>query len=305
MECQETNLTHTYTCFDGMFLPVGSVVKNFIKLLDKNGHTTIHFIKKEEELSEFLPENVFESIGHEDMKEHFFDNIEEWTSMHKAINAKVNEMKIKLTLNNRLWVFDYVRVLVLVTILPDAASLDDVEKCSILIKDIESWILNESGLLNRFNEQNREETRRKSETMICKSDNTLEAISIIKSNKQVEFVQDIVDKSLQGIQCEYKAISILLRIIGLNREIIQNNISAFSQLIELNSSGFGDDDIAERIVNVLANYISRERKVLYQELHLGRKKKIDKKVLADLIIGIGTLFNFCNQKNGEKTTTCH
>lgn len=300
LECQETNLTHTYTCFDGMFLPVGSVVKNFIKLLDKNGHTTIHFIKKEEELSEFLPENVFESIGHEDMKEHFFDNIEEWTSMHKAINAKVNEMKIKLTLNNRLWVFDYVRVLVLVTILPDAASLDDVEKCSILIKDIESWILNESGLLNRFNEQNREETRRKSETMICKSDNTLEAISIIKSNKQVEFVQDIVDKSLQGIQCEYKAISILLRIIGLNREIIQNNISAFSQLIELNSSGFGDDDIAERIVNVLANYISRERKVLYQELHLGRKKKIDKKVLADLIIGIGTLFNFCNSKEWGK-----
>lgn len=296
LECQETKLTHTYTCFDGMSLPVGNVVKYFIKLLDKNGHAAIHFIKKEEELSEFLPENVFKSIGHEDLKEHFFDNIEEWTNIHKAINAKVNKMKVKLTLNNRLWIFDYVRVLILVTILPDAASLEDVEKCCILIKDIESWILNESGLLYRFNEQNREETRRKSETMISKSDNTLEAISIIKNNKQVEFVQDIVDKSSRGIQCEYKTISILLRIIGLNRDIIQNNISAFSQLIEFNSSDFGDDDIAERIVNVLANYISRERKLLNQELHLGRKKEIDKKVLSDLIIGIGTLFNFCNSK---------
>lgn len=296
LECQETKLTHTYTCFDGMSLPVGSVVKYFIKLLDKNGHVAIHFIKKEEELSEFLPENVFKSIGHEDLKEHFFDNIEEWTNIHKAINAKVNEMKVKLTLNNRLWIFDYVRVLILVTILPDAASLEDVEKCCILIKDIESWILNESGLLYRFNEQNREETRRKSETMISKFDNTLEAISIIKNNKQVEFVQNIVDKSSQGIQCEYKTISILLRIIGLNREIIQNNISAFSQLIEFNSSDFGDDDIAERIVNVLANYISRERKLLSRELYLGRKKEIDKKVLSDLIIGIGTLFNFCNSK---------
>lgn len=204
-------------------------------------------------------------------------------------------MKVKLTLNNRLWIFDYVRVLVLVTILPNAASLDDVEKCCILIKDIESWILNESGLLNRFNEQNREETRRKSETMISKSDNTLEAISIIKSDKQVEFVQDIVDKSLQGIQCEYKTISILLRIIGLNREIIQNNISAFSQLIEFNSSDLGDNDITERIVNVLANYITRERKLLSKELHLGRKN-VDKNVLANLIIGIGTLFNFYHSK---------
>jgi hypothetical protein len=126
-------------------------------------------------------------------------------------------MKVKLTLNNRLWIFDYVRVLVLVTILPDAASLEDVEKCCILIKDIESWILNESGLLYRFNEQNREETRRKSETMISKSDNTLEAISIIKNNKQVSsfrYSRQIVT----SIQCEYKTISILLRIIGLNKE---------------------------------------------------------------------------------------
>lgn len=300
MECQETNLTHSYTCFDGMSLPVGSVVKYFIKLLDKNGYAAIRFSKKEEELSEFLPENVFEAIRHEDLKEHFFDNIEEWTSMYKPINVKINEMKVKLTLNNRLWIFDYVRVLFLVTVLPDAASLDDVEKCCILIKDIESWILNESGLLNRFNEQNREETRKMSETITNKSDNTLEAISIIKNNKQVKFVQNIVEKSTKGIQCEYKTISILLRIIGLDRDIIKTNISAFSQLIEFNSNAFGDDDIAERIVNVLASYITREGKLLSKKLHLGRKTNVDKKVLENLIIGIGTLFNFCHLKDLEK-----
>ncbi len=300
MECQETQLTHTHTCFDGMSSLVGDVVKYFVKLLDKNGHVVIHFVKKEDELSEFLPENVFKSVGHEDIKEHFFDNIEEWTNMYSSINEKVNEMKVKLTLNNRLWIFDYVRILVLITIVPDAASLDDIEKCCILIKDIESWILNESGLLNRFNEQNREDTRKKIETMIGKSNNTLEAISIIKSNKQVEFVQNIVDKSILGIQCDYKTLGILLRIIGLNKDIIQNNISAFSQLIEFNSTDLGDDDIAERIVNVLANYISRERKLLSKELHLSRNKKIDKNVLADLIIGIGTLFNFRHSRELEE-----
>lgn len=31
-------------------------------------------------------------------------------------------------------------------------------------------------------------------------------------------------------------------------------------------------------------------------MHLSRKNEIDKKVLADLIIGVGALFNFCNSK---------
>lgn len=292
LECRETKLTHTYTCFDGMDLPVGGIVEYSVKLVNRDGHVAIHFALKEEELTTFSPENVFKAVGHADMKIKFFDNIEEWACTHNAIKSKITEMKGKLALNNRLWIFDYVRALVLLTILSEVASLDDVEKCCVLIKDIENWILNDSGLLEKFNEQNREETRKKIEQIINKSNNTLEAISVIRNNQQIQFVQELVEKSSRGISCDDNTLGIFIRLISLNREIIQDNIGVFSQLIEYTTSDFGDGDIAERIVYVLSSYINREKKLLNRELHYGRKKEVDKAVLSNLIIGIGTLLNF-------------
>lgn len=302
LENKENNLTHVFTCFDGMDSNVGEYVEYGVRLIDRDGRVAINFLQKEEDLDIFRPENVFKAIHREEWKEHFFDNLEEWAVVNKEIQSKIFEMKGKLFMNNRLWLFDYIRCLLLTTILSDVSSLNDIEKSCILIKDIELWILEDSGLLSKFNPQKREDTRKKSEQLIDRVEYTLEAISIIKANQQVEFVQDMVSKLQKSlyIRNKDKSFRILFRIIGIDKEIIKNNIKIFSELVEYCSEEIGDYDIAERIIYMLSSYIYKQRKLLNKELHYKRNKDIDKSLLANIIIGIGTLLNFSSSKELDK-----
>jgi hypothetical protein len=297
IENTENNISHLHTFFNRLNKNIGEIVEYCVCIKEYDDHFTLNFISVDEEFDAFMPETIFKGIHHEEWKERFFDKLNETTD--SRVSTHIKEIENKINHNNRLWIFDYIKCLLISTKLSDILSLDDIEKICILIKDIENWLLEESGLLNKFSPQKREETIRKSEGMIHKAECIMESISIIKNNNQTDFVQDIIDKLLKSgyIKDRNKIFNILFIIIAYDKELIHNNIINFSKLLEYSSKEIIDDDLVERIIDILQKYINYEKRLINKELKYNRNKDVDKSLLSNIIIGIGSLLNFYVVKN--------
>lgn len=289
------NLKHIYTSHHNEELIVGEDVQLSVTVKQGIGcNAILYFNMPNQSLNDFSPEIVFSSCGHKEDYESFFLHIGEWRELSKRISSSMASMEDKLKMNSRLWLFDYLTVLFYISMSIDKEELDTIEKFNILIRDIETWMLEESGILTTFNPEKREETRLKSEQVISRAESAIEAINIIRNGKQSSFLNNVLNKLRKSMYLRNRnhVFSVLYHLIVLEHDFLKNNIAELSEFIEFTSHEITDTYILERLVSMLSGHINNEKKLINAELHYKRITDTDNKLLSNLIIGIGTLLNF-------------
>lgn len=289
------NLKHTYTSHHNEELTVGEDVQLSVTVKKGVGcNAILYFNISNQSLNDFRPENVFASCGHKEDYEKFFLHMGEWKELSKKISSSMINVEEKLKSNSRLWLFDYITVLFYISFSIDKEELDTIEKINILIRDIETWMLEESGILTTFNPERREETRLKAEQVIDRAESAIEAINIIRNGEQSSFLNIVLNKLRKSMYLRNRnhVFSVLYHLIVLEHDFLKNNIAELSEFIDFTSQEITDTYILERLVSMLSGHINNEKKLINAELHYKRITDTDNRLLSNLIIGIGTLLNF-------------
>lgn len=296
--------THIYTVHRAEDeLVVGTNVQFSVQVKKgMNDSATLYLYVPKSDLGIFKPQTVFEGCHHSEDYEKYFCSLKSTMGIGVKFSDMIKEMQEKIKMNNRLWIFDYITALFCYLASFDNSNLDELERINRLIRDIEIWLLEESGILAKFNPENREITRQKSEQIIDRVEAVNEAIALIKENKQSSFLQDNLNKLRKSLYLRNRkrVFSILYNLITLDNSIVEHNMVEFSELIDYSSYEINDTYVLERMVNVLSTIINANRKKVNAELHYLRNEKTDKKALATLVVGIGTLLNFHAIKNLDK-----
>lgn len=296
--------THVYTVHrteDN--LVVGTNVKLSVQVKKgTNGNAILYLYVSKGDLGIFQPQSVFEECHHGEDYEKYFCSLKSTMGNGVKFSEAILEMQEKIKINNRLWIFDYITALICYSASLKNDNLDELEEINTLIRDIETWLLEESGILAKFNPENREITRQKSEQIIDRVEAANEAISLIKESKQSSFLHENLNKLRKSLYLRNRkrVFSVLYNLITLDNSIIDQNMVEFSELIDYSSHEVNDTYVLERMVNVLSAIINANRKKVNEELHYLRNEKADKKALTTLIVGIGTLLNFYTIKKLDK-----
>lgn len=296
--------THVFTAHrTNEELAVGTKIQ--LKIWVKStgeGKVLLYFSIPSESLGQFAPKTVFEASGHKDDYVGYFLNFHSIAVADAKLIGILQEMQEKIQLSNRLWFFDYINALFCYVASLDKKRLDEIAKISILIRDLETWLLEESGILTKFNPENRENTRQKSEQIIERVEAVNSAVELIKSNAQNTFLHETLTKLRKSMYLRNRkqVFSILYNLITLDDDFVKQNIIGFSELIDYSSHEINDTYVLERMVNMLSNIINANRKKINTELHYQRNGNADKNSLVTLIIGIGTLLNFHAIKELDK-----
>jgi hypothetical protein len=298
----EYNLTHTMVTDLEDECTVGEKILCIVSLRRGLHHNVVVYIhKNDEELCFFSPYDVFEGCNHVEDYEKYFINLENYRTRSSKLNDIIDSMNQKIQNYNRLWIFDYTNALFQLSITSSREDLNEIEIINNLIRDIEIWMLEESGLLTKFSPEKREETRLKSERVIEQTEAITRAIQIIRENRQVAYLEDVLAKLRRSsyLRNRKQEFDILYSLISLQQGFLKENMAAFSELIDFTSREFSDSYILERIVNIMLSIIRGEKKRINNELHFLRQSDIDNNIFSDLIIGIGTLLNFHSKNRDE------
>lgn len=295
------NLTHIMETDVDDRRTIGDKVLCEVSLKRGMRHSAIVYIhRSDDEVVFFSPQDVFEGCNHMHDYEKYFINLEDYRGRSQKLSDAIDSMNQKVQNYSRLWIFDYTKALLQLSITSSREDLNEIESINNLIHDIEEWMLQESGLLTKFSPEKREETRLKSERVIEQAESITRAIQIIKENQQDAYLESILTKLRKSsyLRNRKQEFDTLYSLISLKEGFVKDNMASIAELIDFTSREFTDTYVLERIVNFLVSIIRNEKKRINRELHYLRQKDIDSSIFSDLIIGIVTLLN-CQTINQE------
>lgn len=295
---EETELEHRYFSFDEREFAPGDRIRLQTRVKeDKYGVPRLFFYLKDTEFEPYSPENVFADIPHSDLYEVYFRDFVPITNDLAVIQ---NEMLEKIESENRLWIFDYLKLLKHWATVRTKENLKTAIDCNLLIIDIEEWLL-KSGLLTKFSSANRDETRLKAETTILNSQIDLEVLYSIQEGKQIEYMNDLLReiKIASGVEHEtlYKK---LLRLVIIDPDIIDTQLHAIAEIIARSSHDANDVDTLKIITQVFRRKVIAIKKQINSRIHYQRTPEINREQLADITVGLGTLLMIYEKTKEEQ-----
>lgn len=299
-----TGYQHVYTVRDEADnLVPGSEVSLSVACIRRpdTGATNVYFHKMNDTLGAFAPEEALKASGHEADFEKYFTNIEALIPAESPLMANVAEMRNKVESLSRLWLFDYLTLLNDLSYRDGIETLDALAEKSLLIRDMETWLLTESGILSKFSPEKREETRVRSEQVIERAEITLEAVEILKQGSENEFLEDVLRQLRKSLYIRNRSriFQVLFRISAISPEFVRNNIYGISELVDFAAYENTDRFAIEKIINYLNGIVRAEQRQLNTDLHFSRGETPERSKLDLLIVGIGTLLNFYSSRRSS------
>lgn len=252
------------------------------------------------------PQQTFEEIGHLGLYENYFEDIEGLLERLDPDNpddlkkylALCLQMRKKVEKGDRLWVFDYLSILSFISNQWGSKDLELLMDISILIRSLEEWFLNKSGILKAFSPSKREQSIKKAETTLRTAVITIEAINILKNGTAEDFIKDILRRiNMSGyIRDENKTFSVLFKVIVLGKDLF-DHMEYISEIVEYKSETLENENVLSRIVRLIWNKISQEKVRINNMLYYQRVEFLDQAEIAPIIIGLATLYNLPTVNN--------
>lgn len=295
---EDTELEHRFFSFDEKEYKVGDQIRLQTRIKeDKYGVPRLFFYIEDTDFDAFAPEKVFESIPHCELYDEYFKDFVPVTNDLAVIQ---DEMLEKIERENRLWVFDYLKLLKHWATVRTKENLKVAIDCNSLIIDIEEWILS-SGLLAKFSAATREETRLKIVTTIANAQIDLEVLLYIQNGKQEEYLKSILE-SIRGVSgSEHDALyRRLLRLIIIDPDLLDTQLYAIAEIIALSSEEVNDEESLNMITQVFRRKVIALKKQINSRIHYQRSTEINREQLADITVGLGTLLMIFEKSKDEK-----
>jgi len=294
----DTELEHRFFSFDEKEYKVGDQIRLQTRIKeDKYGVPRLFFYIEDTDFDAFSPEKVFESIPHCELFDEYFNDFSPVTNDLAVIQ---DEMLEKIERENRLWVFDYLKLLKHWATVRTKENLKTAIDCNSLIIDIEEWILS-SGLLSKFSSANRDETRLKIDTTIANAQIDLEVLSYIQNGKQEEYVKSILESLRSVSGSEHDALyRRLLRLIIIDPDLLDTQLYAIAEIIALSSEEVNDEESLGMITQVFRRKVIALKKQINSRIHYQRSTEINREQLADITVGLGTLLMIFEKSKDEK-----
>ena len=285
---EDTELEHKYFGRDETdVLEVGQTIQRQTKVKeDKYGIPRLFFYQEDDDFTLFSPERVFTEIPHGDFFDTYFNDFVPETNELLVI---YDEMIEKIETENRLWIFDYLKLLTHWSYVHPLENIQRASDCNTLIVDIENWVQN-SSLLNKFSKDTREETLVKIKTTIRKSLEALEILQSIRDGELDQLLEMILNTARDNKpESCYSAFSKLIRIIYINPDVVETNFRTIAEFILLTANRITDEDALSMILKSFKRRIWTLKKQINTSIHFQRSKELDRDQLIDLTLGHGVL----------------
>lgn len=135
---EDTELEHRYFGRDETdLLEVGSTIRRQTKVKeDKYGIPRLFFYQDDQDFALFSPEKVFSEISHGALVDTYFNDFIPETNELAVI---YDDMIEKIETENRLWIFDYLKLLTYWSYVHPMENIQRASDCNILIVEIENW----------------------------------------------------------------------------------------------------------------------------------------------------------------------
>lgn len=285
---ENTELEHRYFGRDETdLLEVGETIRCQTKVKeDKYGIPRLFFYQNDQDFALFSPEKVFSEISHGGLFDAYFNDFVPETNELAVI---YDDMVEKIETENRLWIFDYLKLLTYWSYVHPMENIQRASDCNILIVEIENWIQN-SGLLNKFSVDTREETLLKIRTTIRKALESLEILQAITDGTVDQTLQSILDSAKEKRpEASNAAFSKLIRLIYINPDVVESNFRTIAEFILLVSDRITDEESLSMILKSFKRRIWVLKKQINASIHFQRSKELDREQLTDIALGLGAL----------------
>lgn len=215
----------------------------------------------------FPADKIFDEIGEADNRTVYFDDLID--KAEKRELKALNDLYQQYQEENNLWVFTYMNYIdnILVSKYIKNNQLEELRSICIIMVKLQKWMAEGSKYLDYFNKETRTSTLLKSKYQITKYERIIKAIELIRSNKQGEYIQDIVNalqKSGRLVFNKEERIDILIEIMRIYPEYIMQNMSdtvvLFKSLIEADGTLITEN--IKSIIFYLEHHIDCEIKSL-------------------------------------------
>jgi len=283
----DTGLEHHFFSFDEKEYQVGEHVSLQTRIKeDKYGVPRLFFYVDDQEFDAFSPETVFSAISHGNLYEKYLKEFEPMTNNMAVIQE---EMQEKIETGNRLWIFDYLKLLKHWSTFRTEENIQTAIDCNILIAEIEEWFL-KSGMLSKFSSAAREETRLKAETSMAKALVDIEVLKVIRDGCQDSFISELTEKARKGEHDKMEDVYLkLLGLISADQDIIDTRLPEIAEIIAICADYIKDAGTLLLIIQLFKRKIVALKKQISTSIHYTRSSEVNKEMLADMTVGLGTL----------------
>ena len=284
---EDTGLEHRFFSFDEAVYQIGDIVSLQTKIKeDKYGVPRLFFYIDDQDFQQFSPEAVFAVIPHGNLYDRYLRDFEPMTNDLAVIQE---EMQEKIETGNRLWLFDYLKLLKHWSTFRTEENLQTAIDCNILIAEIEEWFL-ESGMLSKFSSSTREETKLKAETTMRRARIDLEVLEVIRDERQDDFVSELASQARNGNKESMDDVySKLLRLISVDHDIIDTRLPEIAEIIAICADDIQDAETLQIVIQLFRRKIIALKKQISTSIHYTRTSEVNKEQLADMTVGLGTL----------------
>ena len=266
----------------------GESVKCRISLKrDKEGKLRMRLYSTDKDMNGYRPEEIFASIEHSDFYEEYYKDIVANTD---DLEELFDEMIDKVENNNRLWIFDYIKLLKIKAGQFSQLDLSKAIECNLLIIDFENWIL-ESDFMSLFSPATRAENLLKAETTLHNAEIDIEAINLILENKQEEFITELLTRlrSRKVIRKKQEVYRKLFKILSIDQNLLEEHLNDIAEVIAITSNEVMDVEYLSLIIAKFHRVVQQKKKQLNLSIHYQREKNVDNQQLTSLVICLGIL----------------
>ena len=288
---EETGLDFNYLEQEDDTIILGQRIRCRVSVkTDIQGIHKVRLYSGNRSMDGYRPEEVFALIEHSELYSEFYENLVVDTDNLEDV---FDEMIDKVENNNRLWIFDYIRILKAKASLYCNSDNQDLEKaiqCNYLILDLENWML-ESDFMSNFSPATRAENLVKAETTISNAESDIEALNLVKDNKHIEFINELLArlKARKVIRKKESVYRKLFKILSTDQNLFDNHLKEIAEVISITSNEVIDVDYLNMIVSKFNWVVKEKKKQLNISIHYQRNQELDPQQLTSLVICIGIL----------------
>ena len=297
---------HIFTAHRDEVLTVGEVFSALVTIKACSDMTACLFYKWVlDDSGEFSPKALFERCGHGGDYAKLFEGLIRDKEVFRDKGHLVDDMQQKLSNANRLWVFDYLTLLSLWVFSREGHSLGLVKRGCQLLRDIDIYLLEESGLMMAFTVERRLETQKKAESNIQRAEWMLEACSIVEGGRQGAFLSAMLRKlgNVGYLRDRERQFGILNYIGKLDKDFVEQHLMEFSRLLYCLKRLKLTTETVRMLMKKLVYIMNGRRKKLslFQIHHV--QESPDRTELVELVQLIGSVMGVYTQFGIDKTST--
>lgn len=205
----------------------------------------------------YSAEKVFGEIGETDNKETFFDCFFEKRYVSKPYSDLVWQYK---NLSN-LWLFTYLNIIDerLVEKLIRNHKIEELSSvCNIMVK-LQNWMVEDSSYLELFSDETQLNTIQKSSYQIQKYKGIIEAVEIVKSGAQHDYIHSFIEKlENKNYDCDSNEITLVLNILSIYEDYLSEHIKTTIRLIKAIKAR--EDKTASPVLHSIFSLVKRRIK---------------------------------------------